>query len=177
MTRVVTTAFEGLRRAHQDPGGYIMAADFTGNHGPDPDGNTVALVATVICLSPGASEEDELEAAYGFVRPLANRRTAAVAAAPDDFEVELLALGKDPARCIVRFHTDVDKSFMGKVRRLAVRKGWTQTDIRGYRPKANSLTESRVGQLKSKARALLLAATGGAVFYVQLWGNALVYAN
>ena len=168
-----------VRGPRKDPGGYIMAADFTGRHSPDVDGNTIALVATVICLSEGATEElgGESEAAYGFVRPLANRRTAAVASALDDFEVELLALGKDPSRCIVRFHTDVDKSFMGRVRKLAVRKGWTQTDTGGYRPKANSLTESRVGQLKRTSRTLLLAATGGAVFYVQLWGNALAHAN
>jgi hypothetical protein len=40
-------------------------------------------------------------------------------------------------RAIVRFHTDVDRSFLGKVRKLAVRKGWAQTDTGGDRSQGN----------------------------------------
>jgi len=151
-----------------------MSADFTGIHEPDLDGHRVALVATV--HSYGLSDGDP-EAAYGFVALLVNRKAAAVASALDDFDLELQRLGGDKSRSIVRFHTDVDKSFLGKVRKLAVRKGWVQTDTGGYRSRANSIVERRIGMLKQTARTLLLSASGGAHFYVELWGHAMLQAN
>jgi hypothetical protein len=127
--------------------------------------------------SYGADGEEEKEAAFGFCSLLVRRTTAAVAAALDGFDAELTRLGRDKARSIVRFHTDVDKSFLGKVRRLALRKGWCQTDTGGYRSQANGVVERRIGMLKQSARTLLLSASGGAHFYDQLWGHALKQAN
>jgi hypothetical protein len=117
------------------------------------------------------------EAGYGFVALLQARTAAAVAEALDDFDRELHLLGKDKGRAIVRFHTDVDRSFLGKVKKLAVRKGWAQTDTGGYRSQGNSVVERRIGMLKQQARVVLLAATGGRFYYDQLWGHALQFAN
>ena len=89
-----------------------MSADFTGLHDPDLDGHTVSLVATVHCYG---LEDGKPESAYGFVALLRGRKTPDVAAALDGFDLELSRLGKDKTRVITRFHTDVDKSFLGKV--------------------------------------------------------------
>jgi len=156
-------------------GGYSMSGDFTGRHTPDLDGHTVALVC---CVSGFTDEPDaDAEAAFGFVRLLVSRDTDSVAQALDEFDAELSRLGKDKARAIVRFHTDIDKSFLGKVKKLALRKGWKQTDTGGYRSQANALVERRIGMLKQKARTLLLAATGGIFYCEQLWGHVLMQAN
>jgi hypothetical protein len=151
-----------------------MSADFTGIHDPDLDGHRVALVATV--HSYGNANGDA-EAAYGFVALLTNRKTATVAAALDDFDLELTRLGRSKDRSIIRFHTDVDKSFLGKVRKLAVRKGWVQTDTGGYRSRANAIVERRIGMLKQTSRTLLLSAAGDAYFYVELWGHVMLQSN
>ena len=95
----------------------------------------------------------------------------------EEFEAELKYLGKDKSRSIVRFHTDVDKSFLGKVKKLAVKKGWKQTDTGGYRSRANGIVERRIGMLKQTARTVLLAATGATYYYDQLWGHGMQYAN
>ena len=155
--------------------GYIMSADFTGKCEDDVDGHSVALVACVHGYTDGPPMQRE--AAYGFVRLLVRRDTAAVAEALDSFEAELQYLGKDKGRAIVRFHTDVDKSFLGKVKKLAIRKGWKQTDTGGYRSQSNSIAERRIGMLKQTARTILLAATGASYYYDQLWGHSLMYSN
>ena len=155
--------------------GYIMSADFTGKCEDDVDGHSVALVACVHGYTDGPPIQRE--AAYGFVKLLVRRDTAAVAEALDSFEAELQYLGKDKDRAIVRFHTDVDKSFLGKVRKLAIRKGWKQTDTGGYRSQSNSIAERRIGMLKQTARTILLAATGASYYYDQLWGHSLMYSN
>ena len=158
--------------------GYVMSADFTGIHDPDLDGHRVALVASVHSYGRGDCDPDAVpEAAYGFVALLADRKTTAVAAALDNFDLELTRLGRDKDRSIIRFHTDVDKSFLGKVQRLAVRKGWVQTDTGGYRSRANAIVERRIGMLKQTSRTLLLSAAGDASFYVDLWGHAMLHAN
>jgi hypothetical protein len=111
------------------------------------------------------------------VKLLVRRNTESVAKALDSFDAELCRLGRDKSRCIVRFHTDVDKSFLGKVKKMAVRKGWKQTDAGGYRSQANGIVERRIGVLKQSVRTVLLAATGAAHYYDQLWGHGLMYAN
>ncbi len=136
----------------------VISADFTGIHAPDLDEHVVAVVATVHCYD---TDENEPEAAYGFVALLSDRKTTKVAAALDGFDLELKRLGLDKARSIVRFHTDVDKSFLGKVQRLAVRKGWIQTDTGGYRSRANALVERRIGMLKQTARTSAAAGING----------------
>lgn len=156
--------------------GYSLSADFTGRHSPTVDGHTVSLV----CVVHGYTDDDDshsAEAGYGFVALLRSRAAPAVAEALDSFDRELAALGKDKSRAIVRFHTDVDKSFLGEVKRLAVRRGWAQTDTGGYRSQANGVVERRIGMLKQQARVVILASTGGCFYYDQLWGHALLYAN
>ena len=95
--------------------GYSMSGDFTGRHSATIDGQTVSLV----CVVHGYTDDEDThpdEAGYGFVSLLVARTAAAVAEALDGFDSELQRLGKDKARAIVRFHTDVDKSFLGKLK-------------------------------------------------------------
>jgi hypothetical protein len=155
--------------------GYVMSADFTGKTEMDLDGHTVAIV----CCVHGYTDEEPLarEAAYGFVSLLVKRDTDSVAEALDAFDNELAQLGRDKSRTIVRFQTDVDKSFLGKVKKMACRKGWSQTDTGGYRSQANGIVERRIGMLKQGVRTVLLAATGATYYYDQLWGHGLMYVN
>jgi hypothetical protein len=155
--------------------GYVLGADFTGRHAGDVDGHTVALVATVHCYDSVPEGEDE--AAYGFVALLVKRDASSVAVALDQFEAELARVGRDKGRSIIRFHTDIDKSFLAKVRKQAIRKGWAQTDTGGYRSASNGIVERRIGVLKETARAMLSACSGGVNYFEQLWGRALVQAN
>jgi hypothetical protein len=153
----------------------VLSADFTGRHAPDVDGHTVALVVTV--HSYGTVPEGTPEDAYGFVALLKKRDSGAVSEALDQFDAELLRIGLDKGRVVARFHTDIDRSFLAKVRKQAVRKGWMQTDTGGYRSASNGIVERRIGLLKETARAILLACSGGVHYYEQLWGHALVQAN
>ena len=161
----------GERRS---PDGYTMSADFTGRHAEDVEGYTVALVC---CVHGYEDEPDEAEAAYGFVALLKERTAAATAQALDEFDRLLKELGKDKSRQVVRFHTDVDSSFLGKAQQLAVRKGWRVTDTGGYKSAANGIVERRIGLLKQTVRTILLAATGGVYYYEELWGHGLIRAN
>ena len=78
---------------------------------------------------------------------------------------------------IVHHHHDDDKSFRGVVEEHGVERGWTDTNTGGYRPNANSIVERRVGMLNQVFRCLLLVATGGRLYYEQLWGPGLIHAN
>ena len=178
-------AVKGKRKVDPLNPGYTMSADFTGRTvDADVDGNHVALVACVLGFTDDAGDgpangvEDQ-EAAYGFVALLPRRNTASVAQALDEFDAELHRLGRDKSRAIVRFHTDVDKSFMGEVRKLALRRGWKQTDTGGYKSPANGIVERRIGMLRQRLRSQLVAATGSTShsYYTALWGHAMVSAN
>ncbi len=88
------------------------------------DGHTVALIATIHGFGNETMDPDAEEAAYGFVELLLKRTATTTAKALDGFDGEFKLLGSDKAHEIVRFHTDVDKSFLADVEQLAVRKGW-----------------------------------------------------
>jgi hypothetical protein len=159
-----------------DKGGYTMSADFTGRRQPDIDGHTVALLACVhsFCDDPGTHGG---EASYAFCALLVKRTAEATAKALDLFEAELQRIGKEKGRCVVRFHTDVDSSFLGAVERHAIRKGWRVTDTGGYNSQSNSVVERRIGLVKQTARAVLLTATGGVGYLQELWGHSMMFAN
>ena len=176
---------KGKRKVDPLNPGYTMSADFTGRTvDPDVDGNHVALVACVLGFTDDvvdgqAENSEDQEAAFGFVALLPKRDTASVAQALDEFDAELHRLGRDKSRAIVRFHTDVDKSFMGKVRQMALRRGWKQTDTGGYKSPANGIVERRIGMLRQRLRSQLVAATGSTShsYYTALWGHAMVSSN
>ena len=164
------------RRGYCNQGaGYQLSADLTGRHKPDVDGNTVALVVTAHCF--GTVPDTEKEEAYSFTALLPKRTAKAVAEVLDNVEAELLRLGVHKDRVVARFHSDADRSFLSQVRKLAIRKGWSQTDTGGHRPKSNGRVERRIGQLKEQARSILLSCSGGVNYHEQLWGHALVQAN
>ena len=74
-------------------------------------------------------------------------------------------------------HHHDDKTFRGVVEQHGVDKGWIDTNTGGYRPNANSVVERGIGMLNRVFRCLLLVATGGRIYYEQLWGPGLVHAN
>ena len=69
----------------------------------------------------------------------------------------------------VRFHTDMDKSFDAEVKAYCNDKAWIKTFTEGYDSNSNSVVERRNGKLKQGNRALLLSATGGRLYYEELW--------
>ena len=69
----------------------------------------------------------------------------------------------------VRFHTDMDKSFDAEVKAYCTDKAWIKTFTEGYDSNSNSVVERRNGKLKQGNRTLLLSATGGRLYYEELW--------
>ena len=73
----------------------------------------------------------------------------------------------------MRFHTDQDKSFMGEVKEYAQDKAWLHTTTEGYNSNQNARVERRNAKLNQGHRALLLGATGGRLYYEELWDVAM----
>ena len=59
----------------------------------------------------------------------------------------------------VRFHSDMDKSFMGDVMTYIQERSWLQTTAEGYDSNGNAIVERRTEKLEHGLRALLLEAT------------------
>ena len=157
----------------QQPGSGTMLAgstvkvDLTGPYDPGVTGSTWALV--------GVHEESD----SGYVG-LQRSKSASASdnlASIQSLEVQLRADSGGRAEPIARFHHDDDKGFRGPVEVYARQQGWLDTHTGGYNPNANAKAEVRIGMLKSRVRVLLLACTGGGLYYEQLWDVALVYAN
>jgi hypothetical protein len=169
-------AFKKGEERRESAGGYTMSADYSGPHAPDIDGNIYGLIACVYGYTDDPDDKGA-ESAYGLLKLVKTRGSAAAATAFEEFEAELKRLGRDKSRQIIRLHTDVDKSFRGSVDKLVKARGWLQTDTGGYRARANSVCERRIGMLKQSLRTVLLAATGGYYYYEQLWGPGFEFCN
>ena len=77
----------------------------------------------------------------------------------------------------VRFHSDKDKSFMGEVETYIQEQPWLQTMTEGYDSNGNAIVERRNEKLDQGLRALLLEATGGRLYYEELWDEAMDYVH
>ena len=69
----------------------------------------------------------------------------------------------------VRFHTDMDKSFEAEVKEYCQDRAWIQTMTEGYDSNANSRVERRNSKFNQLLRTILLGATGGRLYYEELW--------
>jgi hypothetical protein len=121
----------------------------------------------------GVHEESD----WGYVGLQRSKSASDNLASIQSLEVQLRADSGGRAEPIARFHHDDDKGFRGPVEVYARQQGWLDTHTGGYNPNANAKAEVRIGMLKSRVRVLLLACTGGGLYYEQLWDVALVYAN
>ena len=71
----------------------------------------------------------------------------------------------------VRFHSDQDSSFMGSVKKYAESQVWLKTDTGGYDSNGAAKVERRNRKLSAGLRAILLGATGGRLYYEELWDD------
>ena len=69
------------------------------------------------------------------------------------------------------------KSFEGAVLNYVQERAWLKTTTEGYDSDANSVVERRNGKLDQCLRALLLDATGGRLYYEELWDVAMDHAH
>ena len=145
--------------------GSTVKVDLTGPYDPGVTGSTWALV--------GVHEESD----WGYVGLQRSKSASDNLASIQSLEVQLRSDSGGRAEPIARFHHDDDKGFRGAVEVYARQQGWLDTHTGGYNPNANAKAEVRIGMLKSRVRVLLLACTGGGLYYEQLWDVALVYAN
>jgi hypothetical protein len=145
--------------------GSTVKVDLTGPYEPGVTGSTWALV--------GVHEESD----WGYVGLQQSKAAAAFLVSMQSLEVQLRADSGGKAEPIARFHHDDDKSFRGPVEEYARQKGWLDTHTGGYNPNANAKAEVRIGMLKQRVRVLLLACTGGTLYYEQLWDVAWVFCN
>ena len=158
-------AVRKVRDSKVNPNGYTVDSDFSGKHEPDIDGFVYAYIGV------------EIESGYGFVALQYSRSATDTLVSIRAFECQLKRVSGDTRVGIVHHHHDDDKSFRGVVGEYAVERGWIDTHTGGYRPNANSVVERRIGMLNQVFRCLLLVATGGHLYYEQLWGPGLVHAN
>ena len=105
-----------------------------------------------------------------------SKAAAASLVSIQSMEVQLRADSGGKA-AIARFHHDDDKSFRGPVEEYARQRGWEDTHTGGYNPNSNAQPEVRIGMLKQLFRVVLLCATGGHMYYGQLWDVGMVYCN
>ena len=61
----------------------------------------------------------------------------------------------------VRFHSDIEKSFLGDVYAFIEDKAWLKTTTEGYDSNGNSVVEMRNKKLNQALRGMLIDATGG----------------
>ena len=145
--------------------GSTVKVDLTGPYDPGVTGSTWALV--------GVHEESD----WGFVGLQRSKSAPENLVSIQSLEVQLRADSGGRAEPIARFHHDDDKGFRGPVEVYARQQGWKDTHTGGYNPNANAKAEVRIGMLKQRVRVLLLACTGGTLYYEQLWDVALVHSN
>jgi hypothetical protein len=148
--------------------GYGVGCDFTGPFDPDVDGLTLALVVV------------EVRSSKGFIGLQTSRSASDTLVSLKQCESELIQAAAGTSAHgdrIAEFRHDGDTGFRGVVSEYATERGWRDTHTRGYNPNANSLAERRIGMLHQMFRTVLLYATGGHMYYEQLWGRGLVYCS
>jgi hypothetical protein len=148
-----------------DMAGGTIKVDLSGKHEPGVTGSTWALI--------GVHEESD----WGYVGLQESKSAESCLVSIQDMEVQLRVESHGKVDKISRFHHDDDKSFRGVVEKYVREKGWLDTHTGGYNPNANAKAEVRIGMLKQQMRVQLLCATGGKLYYEQLWDVCMVYCN
>jgi len=151
--------------AKANPAGRAISIDFTGPHSKGVLGGVWGLIGV------------EMEHEWGYVGIQSDRTAANTLKSIQDLECEIKRDSGNHDVGIVSIHHDDDKSFRGEVEGYALEKGWVNTHTGGYNPNANSKCERRIGMLQQLFRVVLLVATGGVLYYDQLWDVGLKYCN
>ena len=152
---------DGVRGPLQPRQDLEVGFDIVGPLVKSPDGNHYKLVG--VCTDTGV----------GWAVGMPDRNSSTVLRAVQVALARIRLLHKDSKRVTVRFHSDDDKSFQGAVQEYAKDKAWLQTTTGGYDSNRNSIVERRNGKLAAGHRALLLGATGGRLYYEELWDAAM----
>lgn len=158
-------AVRKVREASLTPGGLTVAVDYSGPHPKGVAGCTYAFIGV------------ELESDWGYVGLSDNRSDKTTLNSLQDLEVELIRDSNGQTDRIAVFHHDDDKSFRGVVEKYVRERGWVDSNTGGYNPNANAKPEGRIGMLQQLLRVVLLSATGGIMYYDQLWDVGFKYCN
>ena len=130
-----------------------------------PDGNVYKLVGC------------ETTSGVGWSVGLPDRTSKAALQGIQVILARIRSLHKVNDTVSVRFHSDVEKSFEGAVLNYIQERAWLKTTTEGYDSDANSVVKRRNGKLDQCLRALLLDATGGRLYYEELWDVAMDHAH
>ena len=149
---------QGPRQPKQD---LELGFDLIGPMVQSPDGNLYKLVG--VCTDTGV----------GWAIGVPNKQATTVLRAVQACIAKIRLLHKDRDTVTVRFHSDDDKSFEGAVADYARDKAWLKTTTGGYDSNRNAIVERRNSKLQAGHRALLLGATGGRLYYEELWDVAM----
>ena len=125
------------------------------------DGNTYKLVGG--CATTGV----------GCSRGIPDKKSATIMPHVISMLSEMRQHHNHPDTVTMRFHTDVDKSFDGILGRYALDNAWLRTTTEGYDSNGNAIVERRNEKLNQGLRTLLLQATGGRLYYEELWDVAM----
>jgi hypothetical protein len=136
----------------------------SGPHEPGVTGSTWGFVGV------------EITSKYGFVALQKSKSAPNTLDSLKDFVREIEHKSREGAS-IAEWHHDDGSEFKGVVYDWVREKGWRDSHTGGYRPNSNAFCERRVGMLHQTLRVLLLRATGGVMYYEQLWDVGLLWAN
>ena len=153
----------GVRGPLQPKQQLDIGFDLVGPMVKSNNGNVYKLVAT------------ERYTGVGWSEGLPNKQDDTVLRAVKVCIARIRLLHKERDQVTIRFHTDMDASFKGKVAEYALNQAWLQTDTGGYDSNGNSKVERRNKKLQAGVRALLLGATGGRLYYEELWDEAMTH--
>jgi hypothetical protein len=145
-------------------GELSLAGDMSGPHDPGVTGSTWAFVGV------------EIISKYGFVALQESKSAADTLDSLKDFTREVKHLARADTK-ITEWHHDNGTEFKGVLYDWVREQGWDDTHTGGYRPNSNSFSERRIGMLHQTLRVLLLRATGGVMYYDQLWDVGLLWGN
>jgi hypothetical protein len=157
--------FRKSKGSKANPAGRAISLDFSGPHDQGVAGGCWALVAC------------EMQDDWGFVSTQEGKSASETLKSIKELNRQLKIDSGRPTEGIVSIHHDDDKSFRGEVEAYAIEQGWADTHTGGYNPNANSKVERRIGMLQQQFRVILLACTGGHLYYNQLWDVGLKYSN
>ena len=154
---------DGVRGPLQPRQQLDIGFDLVGPLVKSNNGNIYTLVAT------------ERYTGVGWSTGLPNKQDDTVLRAVKVCIARIRLLHKEKDQVTIRFHTDMDASFKGKVAEYALSQAWLQTDTGGYDSNGNSKVERRNKKLQAGVRALLLGATGGRLYYEELWDESMTH--
>ena len=126
-----------------------------------PDGNVYKLVGVTSTTGVGCS------------RGIPDKKSATILPHVISMLSEIRQHHNYPDTVTMRFHTDVDKSFDGILGAYALDNAWLRTTTEGYDSNGNAIVERRNEKLDQGLRTLLLQATGGRLYYEELWDVAM----